>query len=316
MKLSNLQEGKNAFFKSHFTYNPQFKYTDPASILSRHRQTSNRFVGVAIDIVEETLQKYGNSDILEQATGCNLLPKKDQSSWEKKSEGCYDEIAVNLTKDVISQGSMGNVNKKPTMAINACMARDLWLQGIGTHYFRTFNNSLQPWSNSKGCEKYGLKSANLAEEGCIHSLLFYPALSLCQHALLYLTDYQASSMSFSELFEHLEIFVKDPHTRWHYCKGTKGGLTDTSQPGGCNKDQVYLEGVLYILKHRHTIDFNLLMSLGKVSYEDIDHLKNSAMLTDPRIPQFLQDRNRYTKCLEKIMMVNGLTDTLLKTLIY
>lgn len=34
---------------------------------------------------------------------------------------------------------------------------------------------------------------------------------------------------------------------------------------GCfSKDQVYLDGILRILRHRHTIDFQLLTSLGKV----------------------------------------------------
>jgi len=36
-------------------------------------------------------------------------------------------------------------------------------------------------------------------------------------------------------------------------------------PTGCfSKDQVYLDGILRILRHRQTIDFPLLTSLGKV----------------------------------------------------
>lgn len=37
-------------------------------------------------------------------------------------------------------------------------------------------------------------------------------------------------------------------------------------PTGCfSKDQVYLDGIVRILRHRQTIDFPLLASLGKVS---------------------------------------------------
>lgn len=37
---------------------------------------------------------------------------------------------------------------------------------------------------------------------------------------------------------------------------------------GCfSKDQVYLDGILRILRHRRTIDFKTLTSLGKVSVE-------------------------------------------------
>lgn len=36
-------------------------------------------------------------------------------------------------------------------------------------------------------------------------------------------------------------------------------------PTGCfSKDQVYLDGIVRILRHRQTIDFPLLTSLGKV----------------------------------------------------
>ena len=39
---------------------------------------------------------------------------------------------------------------------------------------------------------------------------------------------------------------------------------------GCfSKDQVYLDGILKILRHREKIDFQLLMSLGKVGMFNI-----------------------------------------------
>ncbi|KAG9475971.1 hypothetical protein GDO78_002836, partial [Eleutherodactylus coqui] len=85
---------------------------------------------------------------------------------------------------------------------------------------------------------------------------------------------------------------------------------------GCfNKDQVYLDGILRILRHRETIDFRLLTAMGKVSYEDIERLKDLAVLHNARVPQFLQDRGRYMEYLEKIMQVNDLTDEDLRMLI-
>lgn len=42
--------------------------------------------------------------------------------------------------------------------------------------------------------------------------------------------------------------------------------TMTLIPLGCfSKDQVYLDGILQILRYRESIDFHLLMALGKVS---------------------------------------------------
>ncbi|XP_063281419.1 putative tyrosine carboxypeptidase MATCAP2 [Pelobates fuscus] len=327
MKPSNLQKEKDTFFKSNFMYNPQFEYakTPLPSASAQNSHASNRFLQVAIGIIQNTLKKYKNYEHYEKATGGNLLSTKQIHQQARKymeAEGCQGEIAVNLTEDVVSQASMGTVKRKPTMTINVSMARELWLQGtlrheIGTHYFRTVNNSKQPWNNSNGRVKYGLKPANPTEEGLatIHSLIFHPDPDLCRVALLYYTIYQASLMSFSELFEHLKIFIKDPEARWYYCVRAKRGLTDTAQPGCCTKDQVYLEGVLHILRHRHTIDFKLLMAMGKVSYADINRLKKIAVISNPRIPQFLKDRNRYMMRLEKIMQVNKLTDASLRTLV-
>ncbi|CAH2301124.1 Hypothetical predicted protein [Pelobates cultripes] len=327
MKPSNLKREKDRFFKSNFMYNPQFDFGKPPlpSASVQHSQASNRFLQVAINIIENTLKKYTNYENYQQVTGGNLLTTKQiyqQARKYMETEGCQGEIAVNITEDVVLQASMGTVKRQPTMTINVSMAREQWLQGtlrheIGTHYFRTVNNSKQPWNNSKGREKYGLEPENPTEEGLatIHSLLFHPDPDLCRVALLYYTIYQASSMSFSELFEHLKIFVKDPDARWYYCVRAKRGQTDTSQPGCCNKDQVYLEGVLHILRHRHAIDFKLLMAMGKVSYLDINRLKKVAMLSKPRIPHYLKDRNQYMMGLEKIMQVNELTDTLLRKLV-
>lgn len=103
----------------------------------------------------------------------------------------------------------------------------------GTHYFRGINNCHQPWSSSMGRKKHNLKPLNPTEEGLasIHSVLFRKDPTLWRAALLYYTVYQASHMSFSQLFHDLGHFVQDPNTRWDYCVRAKRGQTDTAQPG-------------------------------------------------------------------------------------
>ncbi|XP_075442739.1 putative tyrosine carboxypeptidase MATCAP2 isoform X2 [Ascaphus truei] len=271
------------------------------------------------------LEKYGNYEKFERATGGNLLPKSriwHQVRKYMEKEGCLGEIVVHVTEDLLSRASMTVVNGRPTLTINISTAREQWLEGmlkheIGTHYFRAMNNNQQPWCNSNGRKKYGLKPVNPTEEGLasIHSVLFRKDPFLWRAALLYYTVYQASCMSFSKLFQDIGSFVKDPNTRWDYCVRAKRGWTDTSQPGCFSKDQVYLDGILRILRHRETIDFHLLTSMGKVSFEDVDRLKDLAVLDNMRIPQFLQDRSRYMEYLEKIMQVNELTDAELKMLV-
>nr|XP_048302585.1 uncharacterized protein KIAA0895 homolog isoform X9 [Myodes glareolus] len=279
IKPTNLEKEKLRFFKSDYTYNPQFEYANPAlpGVLAKHSNASDRFL---------------------------------------------KQIVVHLTEDLLSRASMTVVNGCPTLTINISTAREHWLEGmlrheIGTHYFRGINNLQQPWNSWIGRKKHELKPNNPTEEGLasIHSVLFRKDPFLWRAALLYYTVYQASQMSFCELFKDIGKFVKDPNTRWDYCVRAKRGWTDTSQPGCFNKDQVYLDGILQILRFRESIDFHLLTALGKVSYEDVDRLKGLAVTENMRVPHFLHDHGRYMEHLERIMEVNELTDAELKDLI-
>ncbi|XP_032869304.1 uncharacterized protein KIAA0895 homolog isoform X1 [Amblyraja radiata] len=327
VKPSNVEREKVKFFKSEFTYNPQFEYTNPAlpNMLARHSVASEKFLLQAIKIMKMALQKYGSYEKFEQATGGNLLTKSRIWFYVKKymeKENCLGDIAVHLTDDLLSRASMTIVNGRPTLTINVSTAREHWLEGmlrheIGTHYIRGLNNNLQPWNNWNGRRKHGLKPINPTEEGLasIHSVLFRKDPFLWRAALLYYTVYQASHMSFSELFLDIEKFVENPNTRWDYCVRAKRGQTDTSQPGCFSKDQVYLDGILKILRHRDNIDFQLLTALGKISHEDVDRLRIIAILQNAQIPHFMQDQLRYMEQLDKIMKVNGLTDNELQILI-
>ncbi|KAJ8783126.1 hypothetical protein J1605_009734 [Eschrichtius robustus] len=273
IKPTNLEKEKVRFFKSDYTYNPQFEYANPSlpSVLAKHSNATDRFLkqervqcflgaeeGIwdermlkavqhqSINIMELTLQKYGSYEKFEQATGGSLLSKTRIWSHVRKymmKEGCMGEIVVHLTEDLLSRASMTVVNGCPTLTINVCTAREHWLEGmlrheIGTHYFRGINNLQQPWNSWTGRKKHELKPNNPTEEGLasIHSVLFRRDPFLWRAALLYYTVYRASHMSFCELFKDIGKFVKDPNTRWDYCVRAKRGWTDTSQPGagfGC-----------------------------------------------------------------------------------
>ncbi|XP_044531029.1 uncharacterized protein KIAA0895 homolog isoform X1 [Gracilinanus agilis] len=327
IKPTNLEKEKAKFFKAEFAYNPQFEYANPTlpAMLAKHGQASDRFLKQSVNIMERTLQRYGSYENFEQANGGSLLSKTRIWSHVRKymtKEGCLGEIVVHLTEDLLSRASMTVVNGCPTLTINVSTAREHWLEGmlrheIGTHYFRGINNLQQPWCNWTGRKKYGLRPNNPTEEGLasIHSVLFRKDPLLWRAALLYYTVYQASQMSFRELFQDVGKFVKDPNTRWDYCVRAKRGWTDTSQPGCFNKDQVYLDGILQILRYRESIDFHLLTTLGKVSFEDVERLKALAVTENLRVPHFLEDNERYMEQLQKIMEVNELTDKELQDLI-
>ncbi|XP_059569595.1 microtubule-associated tyrosine carboxypeptidase 1 isoform X3 [Alligator mississippiensis] len=295
----NIDTEREKFFQSCYTYNPQFEYEEPlpVAVLEKYKDASDQFI---------------------------------------------TQVVVQLTDDLLSQAVMMVENSRPTLAINLSGARQYWLEGmlrheivfqglqpkkfiseasleaeLGTHYIRGVNNAHQPWHSSEGRKQYGLKPANPTEEGLasLHSVLFRKQPFLWRAALLYYTIYQASHMSFCALFCDLEQYVQDARVRWEYCVRAKRGQTDTSQPGCFSKDQVYLDGILRILRHRQTIDFQLLAALGKVSYEDVNHLKKFGVLEKARIPHFMQDLGRYMKQLDHIIKTNRLNEKELEQLL-
>ncbi|XP_061231932.1 microtubule-associated tyrosine carboxypeptidase 1 isoform X2 [Neopsephotus bourkii] len=327
LRPCNVEAERERFFRASFAYDPQFEYAEPvpAAVLDKYAAASDRFVAQAIRIIRAVLEKYGTYESFEVATGGRLLSKCQIWSVIRKymqKEGCVGEVVVQLTDDLLSQAVMMVEDSRPTLAINLAGARQHWLEGmlrheIGTHYIRGVNNTHQPWHSSEGRKQYSLKPANPTEEGLasLHSVLFRKQPFLWRAALLYYTIERASRLSFSALFQDLEQYVQDAGIRWEYCVRAKRGQTDTSQPGCFSKDQVYLDGILRILRHRQTIDFPLLAALGKVSYEDVNRLKKFGVLEKARIPHFMQDLERYMKQLDHIVTTNCLNEEELQQLL-
>ncbi|XP_070690101.1 microtubule-associated tyrosine carboxypeptidase 1 [Pempheris klunzingeri] len=320
----NLEEEKRSFFQSDYKYEPQFEYSqpEPRSVLDKYKEGSGLFLEQAVGIMECVLRKFGSYENFEEVTGGSVLPKSQVWAAVRKylqKEGCVGEVVVRLSDELLSQAVMVVESCRPTLTINLAGARQHWLEGmlrheIGTHYLRGVNNNLQPWATSDGRKQFGLKPANPTEEGLasLHSVLLRKQPYLWRAALLYYTVYHATSMSFSQLFSHIARFVQDPDVRWEYCLRAKRGQTDTSQPGCFSKDQVYLDGILRILRHRKTIDFKMLTSLGKVSYEDVERLRHLASLPRTRIPHFMRDPERYLQHLDHIVAVNEVDDLALQ----
>ncbi|KAM8895157.1 microtubule-associated tyrosine carboxypeptidase 1 [Spinachia spinachia] len=323
----NLEEEKQTFFQCDYQYEPQFEYSqpEPRSVLEKYQEGSGLFLPQAVGIMECVLKKFGCYENFEEVTGGSVLPKSQVWAAVRKylqKEGCVGEVVVRLSDELLSQAVMVVESCRPTLTINLAGARQHWLEGmlrheIGTHYLRGVNNNLQPWATAEGRKRFGLKPANPTEEGLasLHSVLLRKQPYLWRAALLYYTVYHATSMSFSRLFSHIARFVQDPDVRWEYCLRAKRGQTDTSQPGCFSKDQVYLDGILRILRHRKNIDFKMLTSLGKVSFEDVDMLRPLAVLPRTRIPHFMRDQGRYLQHLDHIVTANDLDDSALQHLL-
>lgn len=324
IKPENEKSERDRFIRANFNYNPLFIYRFPAEpeLLSRLGTPSDKYLKHAILIMENAMQKYGSYEIFEEETGGKILQRTNIMAMIQrylKRECMESEIGINLSEELLSRGSMTRVKGKPMLNVRIINLREYWVEGllrheIGTHYLRSMNNRYHDWYNWKIRKEMNLRPANPTEEGLasLHSVLLRKDPNLWRIALLYYTAYKAAFLSLKELFRDLGRFVRDPYTRWDYCIRAKRGQGDTSVPGAFCKDQVYLEGALQLLKHRKTIDFQLLMELGKIAWEDIGRLEPFAELENTRIPFFMKDIQHYHNCLDKIVEVNGLTDEVLE----
>ncbi|XP_078731964.1 putative tyrosine carboxypeptidase MATCAP2 isoform X1 [Lampetra fluviatilis] len=321
IKPRNVQRERGRFVRAGFAYNPRFEYANPADpvLLARYAVPSNCFLPQAVSILERTLSRYGSYEHFEQDMGGDVLSPRRiwahvRTYMEK--EGCLGEVVVSLHDDLLSRASMTVQNGRPTLCINTAAAREHWLEGmlqheIGTHFLRGLNGARQPWGRPSGRRRFALRPANPTEEGLasVHSVLHRRDPLLWRAALLYYAVSRAAHLSFSALFAELGRFVRDPSTRWEYCLRAKRGQEDTSVPGCFNKDQVYLTGVLAILRHRRSIDFQMLYTLGKVSIEDVERLRPLATAEKTRLPHFLRNPESYQRELDRIISANGLSDS-------
>ncbi|XP_071487523.1 microtubule-associated tyrosine carboxypeptidase 1-like [Diadema antillarum] len=322
IKPNNVLSEKEKFMRLRGRYNPQFEYDHPASekVMKSYSLASHKLAPQALKIMEVALDRYGSYEAFEEAIAGKRLTHTE-FCWLFKdfvsAEGLENQVHLNLTPDLLSRAVMTRLRSRPTMNVNSKVLREGWARGllqheIGTHYIRSANNRYQPWHNNRGRKRHALLPMNPTEEGLasLHSVLGRDDPCLWRSAMLYYTVYQASLLSFADLFEHLGRFIKNPEVRWDYCMRAKRGQGDTSKPGCFNKDQVYLSGALQVLRFRHEIDFHALVKMGRVAFQDVERLRREAVMADGvvAIPSFMVDLESYLQQLNEIRLKNRITD--------
>ncbi|KAK7498843.1 hypothetical protein BaRGS_00009935 [Batillaria attramentaria] len=324
IKPENEKSECERFMRANFNYNPFFLYRNPADeeMMERFSTPSDQYLPIAIHIMEEAIQHFGSYENFEEHTGGRVLTRVQILSLVRrylKKEDLESEIQVNLSEDLLSRGSMTQKKGRPQLNVRVFNLRENWCDGllrheIGTHYLRSCNNRLQPWGLGRQRRELCLQHFNPTEEGLasLHSVLFRPQPYLWRAALLYYVTHKAAHLSFRDLFLDLGKFVQSPTVRWDYCVRAKRGQSDTSLPGTFCKDQVYLDGALQLLKRRRTLDFHMLVRLGKVAHGDVDRLMEHCQVEGTRIPSFMNDLAQYRQQLNNIAFCNGLTDTMLE----
>jgi hypothetical protein len=322
----NINEEFHRFFESGCTINPIFEYADgldPSLYLSKFPPCAD-YVESARFILDSCLKEYGSETRYLQIDGGELLTQQETVDY-------FDAYMRNLNLDgmvnvVFSENAIAPTavthnpkNRTAQVTVSLPISYRRWkISGvlhheIGTHLIRTINERKQIWHSKRA--KFELMSYTETEEGLASLNTQIEAAMdsnrkpyLWSAALHYYSSALAKSMSFVEIFNSLRKYVDDPIKRWKECVRVKRGLVDSSLPGGCCKDQMYLRGAAKILKHRHEIDFQKLY-IGKLSLEDyfrpdIQEVMNTQELL---YPTFLSNIPVYLSALDRIAELNNLS---------
>ncbi|KAL4232574.1 hypothetical protein ACF0H5_007264 [Mactra antiquata] len=332
---TNLEDQKQKFLTLGKTPELQYRGTEDEleEIYSKPR-SEIRFdlLGEALHILKMVKEKYGDAEnyytemygdriTKEEATDiivdylkenhldgqmsiiwCTDLPCSGRMMWQGPH--------VKYRRPEARKYSMWIKDAKDNNFLRECGIRCLSDHEIGTHFFRSYNDGLQPWFAER--TKFGIRGTSCLEQlrteeglAAVNTILNAKCRYLWGPALLYYIACKATEMTFKQLFEHLEKYVENPEWRWRHCVRVKRGLLNPNDIGGYGKDQCYFEGAVDILRNVDTIDFKVLMS-GKICFDEIQRVKKLARLNCIQVPAFMRNQEKYKKQLKQIAHMNGL----------
>lgn len=310
----NKEEEKRKFFFD-VNYNPQFRYPEKIGLTDLEKKygiVSNEFLPHAQRILDMVIKKHGTeSAYLAEVEGRLMTKDEITLSVQEylKKNNIESKVKLRFVPNMVSPCSMeGNtLNVRLPIASRLIRFDGTLNHEIGTHYFRRLNEEKQVWYQKH--EQFDFQSHLETEEGLavLHSHLFLEQKHVWFAALYYVTVYQASQKSFSELFAFLRPYVDNRDRRWNIAMRAKRGVSDTSVPGAMAKDQVYVRGMMKVLHWLEIHDYDpSVLYLGKIAIEDLERARTLVSGYSPVLPSFLNDREVYKKAIKDIKKQNML----------
>lgn len=291
----NLEEEKKKFFFDTL-YNPQFVYEQavPETYLFRFGPASNSLGERAKAICDKVIKKWEtDSNFLEKVEGRPL--ERDEATKIIQNYliecGLQDKVTLHFSSHTVVRTHIDGY--KMTIRIPITYRENeiigMLNHEIGTHVFRRINEEKQIWHQNR--EQFGLVNYLETEEGIavLHGNLGSKLPNLWYSAIRYLACEYASTLSFSQVYMKLREYVSDRERCFNLTLRAKRGLTDTSEPGGFTKDQIYFRGFFRVSEWLTTHDYDMKsLYLGKIAFEDQSKAKLLAGEYEPILPPFMQ----------------------------
>ena len=236
---TNLQQEKRKFFFD-TSYNPQFTY-----VREFHQQEWDKYglpKKTYFDHALKMIEDYGVPQPVQPPFCTPEEVEREVTELFARLE--LPVLPVKFSNKFPSQVSITakELRFRTPMKYGLESLRNKLNHEIQTHYLRKHNQQLQTWD--LGSEKVRPRNFRLTEEGLanLHSHVGRDDGILRKTYLNYFAAYQAQNSSFSELFHQLLGFGLSEKFAWNLTFKQKRGLTDTSQPGGFSKNNLFRLG--------------------------------------------------------------------------
>ncbi|MFH1063503.1 MAG: tyrosine/phenylalanine carboxypeptidase domain-containing protein [Candidatus Woesearchaeota archaeon] len=193
----------------------------------------------------------------------------------------YDVDTKNMSASAAVLVSKKKIFIKDNFMFSDNFIKRLVIHEIGTHVLRAENGREQPFMMFfHGFPDYlateeGLAVVNEERFGLLNNE------NIKNYAARAVAVQMALTKSFSEIYKYLLQFFQ-PSTAFRITTRVKRGIADTSRPGGCQKDYVYIDGYLKVKKYLAEGGSINDLYVGKIGIEHLDIVKEMQSLNKPK----------------------------------
>ncbi|KAL0213522.1 hypothetical protein RCL1_007148 [Eukaryota sp. TZLM3-RCL] len=322
LRITNATQAKKAFLaqRSAFNIAPLFRYqpSSPSKSFFKYSIPETEWFSLSQRIISSTITKHGTySSFSSSIFGSVILAPSAVLTFINNyitSLKVSKALTIKYKRDMISPFAVSNSTlfiRLPLTSMTLIEVTSMCHHELSTHFLRYFNQKRLP----KGLRSTFKEIEILqTEEGLatLNTILSWNNKSIFKAAWHYYSCVKAQNMTFTELFNHLLNFLGKNSLKqhqelcWEECLRVKRGIHVTSN-GSFAKDQVYLIGLLKLLKFRRNINWKLLYS-GIFAVEDLPRLQSIVDVSDVKMPVFYHSDAQYVALLDQIVIDNGLED--------
>ncbi|KAL0225731.1 hypothetical protein P9112_013055 [Eukaryota sp. TZLM1-RC] len=321
--ISNLNKAKAIFIAQKCSIPPLFHYSNntrscsPVKLTTLYSTPQSDLETLSENVLRQILQRFKKLSLfLKHVHGsCVLSPTEIVdfinnyiSSLKLKKR---NPITIQYKRNMNSAFAMTNSTlfiRLPLTRMTTVEIQSVCDHEIGTHFLRSFNHSKQAFGAKNMKKQLKLCSYYEVEEGlaALNTIISWKFKSIFKPCLHYYSCIKAHNLPFLDLFRHLKQFIDSDELCWDEVIRVKRGV-GVKEVGVYSKDQVYLRGLIRLLRSRRVINWKKVYS-GRLDLRDLDVIDGYYDESLVVMPPFFINEDHYLSLLDQIVVDNNLTE--------